>query len=285
MKEIKTDFLNKFWRVFVIEFFLFSLTLALGIATAYKSHQIVVIQKIEIPQVSFWQFILQFFIATIFILLIVRIIKFRKQKELIFRGLFVLAVFSGGFLLLSVWFSGIIPLILIITLIVSWWKKPSVLVQNACVILAIAGIGSVLGLTFEPETIIAFLIIFSIYDVIAVYKTKHMVEMAKEMIKSRAILGLVIPQNILGFSESLKNIKIGGKFLVLGGGDIVFPLLLCSSLIPFGLSKSLIVGFFSLIGLSVSFYLFLSQKKRKPIPALPPIALFSIIGFLITSFF
>lgn len=285
MKEIKTDFLNKFWRVFVIEFFLFSLTLVLGIATAYKSYQIVTIQKIEIPQVSFWQFIVQFFIATIFILLIVRIIKFRKQKELIFRGLFVLAVFSGGFLLLSIWFSGIIPLILIITLIVSWWKKPSVLVQNACVILAIAGIGSVLGLTFEPETIIAFLIIFSIYDVIAVYKTKHMVEMAKEMIKSRAILGLVIPQNILGFSESLKNIKIGGKFLVLGGGDIVFPLLLCSSLIPFGLLKSLIVGFFSLIGLSVSFYLFLSQKKRKPIPALPPIALFSIIGFLITTLF
>ena len=283
MKEIKTDFLNKFWRVFVIEFFLFSLTLVLGIATAYKSHQIVIIQKIEIPQISFLQFIAQFFIATIFILLIVRIIKFRKQKELIFRSLFVLAVFSGGFLLLSIWFSNIIPLVLMIALIVSWWKKPSILVQNACVILAIAGIGSVLGLTLKPETITVFLIIFSIYDVVAVYKTKHMVEMAKEMIKSRAILGLVIPPNIFGFSESLKNIKIGGKFLVLGGGDIVFPLLLCSSLIPFGLLKSLIVGFFSLIGLSVSFYLFLSQKKRRPIPALPPIALFSIIGFLITK--
>jgi len=283
MKEKKTDFLNKFWGVFVIESFLFSLTLVLGIATAHKSHQIVIIQKIEIPQVSFWQFIVQFFIATIFILLIIRITKFRKQKELIFRALFVLAVFSGGFLLLSIWFSGIIPLVLIIALIVSWWKKPSILLQNACVILAIAGIGSVLGPSFNPETITAFLIIFSIYDVIAVYKTKHMVEMAKEMIKSRAILGLVIPPNIFGFSESLKNIEVGGKFLVLGGGDIIFPLLLCSSLIPFGLLKSLIVGFFSLIGLLVSFYLFLSQKKRRPIPALPPIALFSIIGFLIVK--
>ena len=285
MKEKKTDFLNKFWRIFIIETFLFSLTLILGIATAYKSYNILTIQKTEIPKVSFWQFISQFFVATLFIFLIIRIIKFRKEKGLVFRTLFILAVFSGSLLVLSVWLPSIFPLILVIVLVVNWWKKPSILIQNVCVILAIAGIGSALGLTLEPETVIAFLVIFSIYDVIAVYKTKHMVEMAKEMIKNRAILGLVVPPNISSFSAPLKEIRTGGKFLVLGGGDIVFPLLLCSSLIPFGVLKSLIVGLFSLIGLSVSFYLFLSQKKRKAIPALPPIAFFSIIGFLITRLF
>ena len=70
--------------------------------------------------------------------------------------------------------------------------------------------------------------------------------------------------------------------MILGGGDIVFPLILCVSLTPQGVLKPLIVAFFAALGLGLSFYLFTSQKTRKPIPALPPIALFSIIGFLIT---
>ena len=44
------------------------------------------------------------------------------------------------------------------------------------------------------------------------------------------------------------------------------------------------LNIFSLIGLFLSFYIFASQKVRQPIPALPPIALFSIIGYIITRF-
>lgn len=109
-----------------------------------------------------------------------------------------------------------------------------------------------------------------------------MIKMAKAMIESRAILGLVIPPDIFGFGEGLEKIHPGGKFLILGGGDVVFPLLFCVSLIPFGILNSLIVAFFSLVGLFVSFYFFIQQKARQPIPALPPIALFSIIGYLLT---
>ncbi|XOB46714.1 MAG: presenilin family intramembrane aspartyl protease [Candidatus Nealsonbacteria bacterium] len=283
MKKKKTIFLKKFWKIFIVEFFLFSLTLVLGITTAFKSNKILTIQKIEIPQISFWRFIFQFFLASIFIFLIIRLIKTKKKKRLIFKILFVLTIFLGGVLMLSVWIPDIISLILISVLILWWWKQPSILIQDLCIILAIAGVGSILGLTLAPEIVMALLIIFSVYDFIAVYKTKHMIEMAKEMVKSRAVLGLIIPPNLSAFFEPLKEIKSGGKFLILGGGDIVFPLLFCCSLIPFGILKSLIVGFFSLIGLSVSFWFFLSQKKRQPIPALPPIALFSILGYLITK--
>jgi presenilin-like A22 family membrane protease len=83
-------------------------------------------------------------------------------------------------------------------------------------------------------------------------------------------------------------VKPGGKFLILGAGDIVFPLILTVSLIPQGISDSLIVASFSLLGLLVGFLIFISQPPtgpgggRQPMPALPPIALFSIIGYLIT---
>ena len=277
-------FLRKFWKIIAIEFFLFSLTLMLGIISAAKFNDILIREKVEIPQVSFWQFISQFCIVTLIIFLIIRLIKFKKQKKIVFKTLFALASLSGGMLILSIWISDIISLVLIILLVFWWWKNPSILIHNLCIILAIAGVGTFLGLSLNPETVIAFLVIFSIYDFIAVYKTKHMVKVAREMIESKAILGLVIPPNLSNFREPLKNIKLGGKFLILGGGDIAFPLLLCCSLVPFGFLKPLVVGFFSLIGLSVSFYLFLSQKKRQAFPALPPIALFSIIGFLITQF-
>jgi len=193
-----------------------------------------------------------------------------------------LATFWGGALLLSVWMSDLLALILIGILIFWWLKKPSILIQDLCLILGIAGVGSILGLSLAPQIVVLLLVTFSIYDFIAVYKTKHMVKMAKEMIESKAILALVVPPNILGLRASLEEIKPGGKFLILGGGDIIFPLLLCVSLVPQGILSPLIVAIFSLIGLFTGFYFFISQKVRQPIPALPPIAVFSIIGFLIT---
>jgi len=284
MSEEKSTFVQIPWTIFFWEAFLFSLTLGLGITAAFRINEILKFQKIEIPQISFWKFILNFLLATLFILLIVRLVKFKKGKELFFKTLFILSAFLGGLFCLEAWIEEPLPLISIAILIFWWLKFPSVLNQDILIILGIAGVGGVLGLALSPEIIIVILIIFSIYDWISVYKTKHMVKMAKEMIESKAILGLVIPPNISGFRENLTEVQPGGKFLILGGGDIVFPLLLCSSLASGGILNSLIVAIFALFGLFVGFWFFISQKPRQPIPALPPIALFSIIGYLITRF-
>ncbi len=281
----KVSFFGKTYRILLNEVFLFSLTLLLGIFTAARIHDILSIQKIKIPEISFWKFIFNFLLATLLIFLIVHFVKIKKKRKILFKLFFIFSVFMGGILTLSAWMSDISSLMLMLALIIWWCKYPSVLIQDICIVLGIAGVGSVLGLTLNPNTVIIFLIIFSIYDLIAVYKTKHMIEMAKEMIESRAVLGLIIPSDITGFRGELKEIKPGGRFLVLGGGDIAFPLFLCCSMVPYGILKSLVVACFSLFGLSISFLFFLSQKERKPIPALPPIALFSIIGFLITKIF
>jgi presenilin-like A22 family membrane protease len=275
-------FTNQLWKVFLMEALLFCLTLGLGIATAVEVNRVLEVEKIIIPQISFPKFIFSFFLATLFIIFLTRFLKLKRAKGIIFKIIFSLATFLSGGLLLSVWMPDLFALFLMIILIVWWFKKPSVFIQDILIVLAIAGTGSILGLGLTPSVIIPLLIIFSIYDFIAVYKTKHMVKMAKEMIESGAILGLVIPPGISGFRGTIKEVRPGGKFLVLGGGDIVFPLLFCSSLIPSGMVPVLIVALFSLVGLFVSFWFFISQKERKPIPALPPIALFSIIGFLIT---
>jgi len=272
-------------QVFIIETFLFILTLGLGIAAAFRINQILAVQKITLPQVSSPQFIIYFLLGTLFLFLISRLLKLKKEKSTIFRIIFIFVVFFGGSLFLQIWISDILALILMGFLVLWWAKKPSVLIQDICMVLAMAGVGSSLGVTFTPLAVVFLLIIFSIYDFIAVYKTKHMVKIAKAMIENKAILALVIPPSPYGFKENLGEVKFGGQFLILGGGDVIFPLLLSSSLISQGVIDSFIVAIFAVMGLAVSFYIFSSQKFRQSIPALPPIALFSIIGFLITKIF
>lgn len=270
------------WKIFAIEAFLFSLTLVLGIITAFEMSKLLAVQKIPLPTISLWDFFFSFFLITLFILFFASFKKIRRIKRAIYKGFFVFVIFWSGITLLSIWVSDIPAIIIMGFLLFLWFKKPSVLIHNVVIILGLAGAASILGLGFDPKVVIVLLVIFSIYDFIAVYKTKHMIKIAKEMIEEKVILGLIIPMKILDFSKSLNEVKPGGKFLILGGGDVVFPLLLAISLISEGILNSFIVALLALFGLFISYWLFISQKNKQPIPALPPIALFSIIGYLIT---
>lgn len=267
------------WKSFFFEAFLFSLALILGVISALNWNTLFIFQKIQPSPVSFWQFLFYFLLATLVILSISLLgKKFQNQKKRLFKSLFVLTL-AFGTLYLFFPFLNIFSLLLIIILLYGWLRKPTVLLNNLCFIFGLAGLGGILGLSLEPLVIVFLLLIFSIYDFIAIYKTKHMVKMAKEMVEAKIIFGLIVPQKISDLKTDLKKVEPGGGFLILGGGDVAFPLLLSASLVPGGILNSLIVAIFSLIGLFVSFYIFTKQKVRQPIPALPPIALFSIIGY------
>jgi presenilin-like A22 family membrane protease len=272
------------FKILLFEAILFSSTLALGIFSAKRAYQCLAFMKeIERTPVSPWEFLFSFFLISLIFFLAIKFLKFKKGKSALFKIIFVLAIFFGGILLINIWLPLDISAILMAFFIFWWLKEPSVFIQNLCLILGMAGVGVTLGLRFEPNFMVIILILLSIYDWIAVYKTKHMVKMAKAMIEMGAIPALVIPQKISGFKSHLVKVRPGGEFLILGGGDVVFPLIFSISLIPYGILKSSIVAFFSLIGVLMNFFIFLKQKERKPIPALPLISLFSIIGYLITK--
>lgn len=270
-----------FERIFIL-FFLFSLTLGLGIFVATKLTELLEAQEAEVVPISIWQFLLNFLLAILLVLAIFFLgRKFEGKKRYLLKMFFLTATGIGSLISLGV-FVGDLAIFLVLILIALWLRKPCVFLQDILMILGIAGAGSLLGIRLNPEAVVLLLVLFSVYDYISVYKTKHMVKMAEEMIKEGAILGFVLPQKISDFRAPLERVRPGGSFFVLGGGDIAFPLLLCCSLVTKSLFFSVIVGFFSLIGLFFSFFIFSRQKTRQPIPALPPIALFSIIGFLIT---
>src|SRR3989338_3985988 len=102
---------------------------------------------------------------------------------------------------------------------------------------------------------------------ISVFKTKHMIKLAKMQTKSKIFTGLFIPYN--------------GKAAILGGGDIGFTLLFSVVVLKeSGIVAAVIVS--SIIALSL-FGLLLYSKKNKFYPAMPPLTIGCFIGLLIVK--
>ena len=268
-------------NLFLKEAFLFTLTLALGIGVSFRLSKIMEVLAVEPVPLSLGKFLIYFAIATLLILIFLK----TSKKGLFFQVFYALAVFAGAQIVFSLFTPGSTSIFLAGGLVLLRFYLPQVWTQNLAVILSVAGIGGLLGLSISPLNAVIILVLLSVYDIIAVYKTKHMVKMAEEMIKRRVILALVIPEKTADFWTSLKKAQPGKGFLILGAGDLALPLILASSVMSYGFLNSLLVAFFALIGLGLTHLLFISQKKPKPMPALPPIALFSILGFLISLLF
>lgn len=159
----------------------------------------------------------------------------------------------------------------------------NVIVHDVAIALAVAGISAAIGTIITPMVGILVLVSMSFYDIIAVYKTKHMVRMAESMIRSGAVFGFIIPSNFRLFMASRHETKtrIGKDFMILGSGDIGLPLIFASSLVRQSLSEAIIVAGFAMLGLLLTHILFVSQEKRQPMAALPPIATMTLIGYAV----
>ena len=74
------------------------------------------------------------------------------------------------------------------------------------------------------------------------------------------------------------------QYSILGGGDIAFPCLLTASVYyAQGLAQGAIIAAFGLVGLVSAYAIQAILLKGKPMAALPPIAIFTLIGLLIIS--
>ena len=285
---MKFKYLNLFWK----EALLFALTQILGIFVAIRFSKLLGILKIEPKPVSFYNFLVYFLVATLIILAFLKISK--KRGGVIMQVFFILAVFSGLDLLFSIFVGEPTAIILALGLIVLRFRWQTVLIHNLVVVGGLAGLGGMLGLTIFPRDAIILLIILAVYDVIAVYKTKHMVKMAEAMIKKRVILGIIVPEKFSGFKASMtdveqdkmptaKILKPGkaGRFLILGGGDLALPMLLIGSVAGHNILGAIIILIFALFGLLAMHLIFIKLKSR-PMPALPPLAVFSILGYFVS---
>lgn len=270
--------LNIFWK----ELILFGLSLFIGIFSAHNYIPIVESSILEPPSFG-WDGLVIFLVF--FIILMLLMARFKKLNAIALKFFLLLVVFSGSQIVAGSIVSS--PWDLFYALIVAavFMLVHNVLVHNISVMLGIAGVSSMLGITIAPDTVVALLVILSFYDILAVYWTKHMVYLARGMVESGAIFGFVIPFDIkdIFYHKATAKEHMGEKFMILGSGDVGLPLIMVSSLAVISPQQALIVGGFSLIGLFITHLLFVNQDGRKPMAALPPIATMTIIGYVVTQ--
>ncbi len=179
------------------------------------------------------------------------------------------------------------------------WKifRPNVYVHNFTELFIYPGIAVLFYHILSVPVMLLLLAIISIYDVIAVFKSKHMVSMANFQTESKVFAGLAFPRSTTPVTKTMiengktvrskKQNKTGTA--ILGGGDVAFPLLFASvvlkELVASGLTKQAalaitsIIPVFAMISLAALFFL---ARQGKFYPAMPAVSLGVIVGWGIT---
>jgi len=228
-------------------------------------------------QTSFIQIAIIILFATIFILLLLKFKAVKLFKAWYFISIFVTLVIAFG-AFIHEYFAIIIALIFALLKLF----RSNVFIHNFTEIFIYGGLAALFVPVLNIFSAVILLIIISVYDMIAVWKTKHMVSLAKFQAGSGAFAGLSIPYNIKGISKNVSNKIIRSKtesIAILGGGDIGFPLMLSGAVMKYmGLIPALIVSLFAAIAL---FCLFVFAKKKKFYPAIPFISAGCFIGLIV----
>jgi len=172
------------------------------------------------------------------VLLIFLFMKYKAETVLRYWFFIVISLALGITLnafMLHLPYSYIISLAIAIPLAILKVFKRNLIVHNITELLIYPGLASAIIPLFNIATIVIFFIFISIYDIYAVWHAGFMQKMAKYQIqKVRVFSGFFVPyiqsKNNSSINLNKKSKKIGKKVKVsvglLGGGDIVFPIIL-----------------------------------------------------------
>ncbi|HUT21876.1 MAG TPA: presenilin family intramembrane aspartyl protease [Candidatus Bipolaricaulota bacterium] len=257
----------------------FALAQVVSLVTAIVIWQEQDFTPITMP-VPWYTFVLSFSIATLFVLLAIKYLKGGR----FFILFFYLLVAIGAMEVFSSFLISELALLCVLIILIIRLSAPSIWIHNLAIIVGLAGISASIGKDLTPMGVIVILIVLSVYDYIAVYKTKTMVKMFKGLLSRGVIFSIIIPEHVKNWTVPLQKVRQGEGFMFLGTGDIALPMIFAASVLPEGLIASLGVIIGSLVGVLCIHLIFNIQKKRAPMPALPPIAFFSILGYLISMF-
>jgi presenilin-like A22 family membrane protease len=228
-------------------------------------------------------------IGTIVLLLILRYYKgnllFRLfEVYIIFVGSMVVWDFAvydglvlGGLISSSLAYNLLVLALASLTVAIRFLKR-TFAIRNITLALAIAGAGGLLGsfMGFVPALILVLAL--GTYDIIAVFKTKHMLKLADgSRLRELPVMFETASRGIK--TGPRKGSKKGDDVIGLGTGDIAIPLIffvgILRSFQDWFLVGAAVLG--AMAGLGLTIY-YVTNVKRVALPALPPIIGCSLIS-------
>jgi len=240
------------------------------------------IERPEMEQsTSFIFIIVGVIIGTLLILLIIKI-----KKMLLWKLWFFLAVSMTLAIAFSAFINPFLAAIISVILTIFKVIKPNVIIHNLTEVFIYGGLAAVFVPLMNFISVLILLILISIYDMIAVWKIKHMITLAEFQTESKVFAGISIPKKEEKAKITAKPAKTrksapktGISSAILGGGDIAFPLLFAGVVMKqYGFALALIIPIIAAI---VLFVLLVKGERGKFYPAMPFLTAGCLIGFFI----
>ncbi len=232
-------------------------------------------------------------IGTVLLLILIRFKQYNLWK---------FWFFTAAFLAISLAFGAVLPTTIAFglgfALALGKILSRNTLIHNVSEVFMYAGIAVFFAPLLTVWWGVVLLLAFSLYDAYAVWKSEHMVEMAKFQSKS-VFAGLNLPYTDQGIQGSTRAMaeeagvehepvheKEGPQTAILGGGDIAIPLLFAAAVVGYAVERGASHTAAFLSGLIVSiasavslFLLFYYGKDDQFYPAMPFITVGCLVGF------
>ena len=187
--------------------------------------------------------------------------------------------------------------------------RPEWYIVNTVGVLVGAGVIVMLGVTFVPTLIVIFMVLAAIYDAWAVYRSKHMLDLADTMIGLNLPILLVAPQesgySMLDEKDSIRPVqeqkvaasgqktaedkpkqivkrKKPKEAMFMGLGDVIFPGMLVISCVNYIADSGLAVGISALLGGLVGYFILMTYvASGRPQAGLPLLNGGAILGYIV----
>ena len=271
--------MNDKLRIFIGSIGMYFVTMALALAAAWRHTMYPASTGTVNPLELTFQTAVIFIV--VFVVFTTIVVRYANAARVLLSFFLVVALIAGTHFILSAWYRWPYDIVGAVMLAVLLWRMPRVAVHDVAVMFGIGGLATILGLSITPLVAVVLLAVLSVYDIISVYRTRHMVTLARRMMTSGAVFGFLVPARLSGFLLRRDDALNARAVMMLGSGDIGLPLVLATSAVSQSVIAALFVAAASLIGVAMMHWLFVHQERPAPMAALPPIAAAAIIGYLL----
>lgn len=267
--------------------------------------------EVEDKNLSFIPIMIMILVGTGILFILIRFSLGNVWKYWFMFSVWITVAIALGVYIPSKWIAITLGLILALLKVF----KKNIITHNISEIFIYTGITIIILPLLNLVSAFGLLVLISIYDMIAVWKSKHMIKLAKFQTNSKLFAGISIPydregnsriqlkemENI-GKSKKATSVKTAakikksstsedtsdtGKSAILGGGDIAFPLMFGAAVMEYlilneGLSKGLALSYTITIPILAGaslLGLLLLAKKGKFYPAMPFISAGCFLGY------
>jgi presenilin-like A22 family membrane protease len=238
------------------------------------------------PQISLVSIIFSFAIAIFLFFLLTRL-KARIWLKIWFVFVIYICLAVAIYAIILKLFpdanANLIALLIAIPLTFYKAIKPNLVVHNVTELLIYPGLAAVFVPILRTWSIIVLLLLISIYDMYAVWKSSLMANLAKYQIqKLKIFTGFFVPYLPKGMklAKKGKGKKMKIAIAILGGGDVAFPLIFAGVILR---ASGIIPALIIIAGATVALLgLFMYSKKGKFYPAMPFLTAGCLIAWLIS---